>query len=237
MIDLLEPRSPAFIGLWESIAWIGTRDRKVADEVRESVTSWHDDHGVSHGGMAINLFERFALDLRAVFALIADLCASEELIAKGQGSDGFQTVPADYWLGTKFTGLGGPDAIVGAHAAPWEAQTSWKLVRFKRSDIERLFPPLAETTTPTFSADSFALNEAPAASAQNREPKPRAESAKEKGLLAYHRYYRSSQFEQTYEGNDLFDRYTQWANKNNRPVYGRSQFYHVWRKVRCAEPE
>ena len=65
----------------------------------------------------------------------------------------------------------------------------------------------------------------------------RLPSAKHAALLAYRKFFRGSGVEQRFEGDALFGRYQSWVNRNDKPAYGRSQWYKVWEAVRQAEAD
>ena len=108
--DLSGGATSSFMGLWEAVAWVGSRDFAVASDVRVDVAKWRTDTG----GRVSALTPLFAhpLDIESAFAQISDHCATGGLLAKGRGTEGFQTVPADDWHEAVIVGVDQPDTIM-----------------------------------------------------------------------------------------------------------------------------
>lgn len=134
-------RSPesSSMGLMETVAWVGLRDERAALAAR-----WHSldrpDLNENWVGAAEFMLRQDIRakggDIRSVARTVAERCASGELKAKGRGSDGFEDIPANDWLGaTLFVGKE-PDAILRSG----RQGTGWTHVQFTRVDVLRLWP-------------------------------------------------------------------------------------------------
>ena len=132
-----------FMGLWETIAWVGTRDQGISDQVSEELVRSTETR-LTHGALEVRMSRSHDLDVDRVFNEIAGLCALGELVAKGQGADGFQNVPADDWHEATFTGISGPDTIMGLPVHPSGERRGWRRIRFLRADVLRRWPPVVD---------------------------------------------------------------------------------------------
>ncbi|WP_085810156.1 hypothetical protein [Sphingomonas sp. TZW2008] len=143
-VEASAPASP-FIGLWEAVAWVCTRDQAIAaaaaaEESREAkFARW------------ITLAEYAERSVGSPEAALADLCAlaaTEEITAKGRYGAGYVDVPANAWIDAEIA-FNAPDAFRPVDGMDTVLGSLWTHVRFWRNDIYRLWPPLLREVAST----------------------------------------------------------------------------------------
>lgn len=132
------PVESSFMGLVETVAWVGLRDERAALAAR-----WHsldrpdfDAGWIEAAEMMLRQdIRRVGGSIRGVVRRIAEQCAAGELRGKGRGSNGVDEIPANDWLGSTFFVGREPDSIqCGGLGA------GWTHVQFLRDDVLALWP-------------------------------------------------------------------------------------------------
>lgn len=132
------PVESSFMGLMETVAWVGLRDERAALAAR-----WHsldrpdfDAGWIEAAEMMLRQdIQRVGGGICGVVRQIAERCAAGELRGKGRGSNGVDEIPANDWLGSTFFVGRKPDSIqCGGLGA------GWTHVQFLRTDVLALWP-------------------------------------------------------------------------------------------------
>lgn len=224
----------SFMGLWETIAWVGSRDFAVASDVRVYVANWRTETGGRDSALT-PLFVH-PLDIQSAFAQISNHCATGGLLAKGRGTEGFQTVPADDWHEAVIVGVDQPDTIMIPPTVPFGPYPGWRQVRFQRRDVLALWAEetvLDESQCMRTSSRVDSLPEPAVRAKKAREP-----SAKRKTLTSFRRHHVVSFNAQECVGDGLYDYYCRWVLKQEKDPYGRTEFFRHWpEEVRSFPPD